>query len=327
MRIVSLLPSATEIVAMVGLADQLVAVSHECDYPPDAVAGKPRLTKSAIPKDLDPFEIDAQIAERIHSGKSLYLLDEKLLDKLSPDVIFTQELCDVCAVSYSAVKDAACRLSTDPRVVSLEPSSLGGILDNVRTVGKVAHVAERAEKLIASLQARLDRVGEKTRGVSHRPRVYAMEWLNPPYNAGHWVPEMVSLAGGIEVLGHLGKPSTRVTWDAIIASQPEYIFLMPCGHTLDQIVGTDGRSPLLEATPLPEAWWDLPAVRNGNVFGMDSTSYYSRPAPRVVDGVEILAGILHPEIFSAPSPSAARRIETMHVHVQERPDIGTSTPT
>ncbi len=313
MRIVSLLPSATEIVAALGLLDDLVAISHECDYPPDAVAGKPRLTKSAIPANLDQSEMDAMVSERLHRGESLYLLDEKLLDELAPDVIFTQELCDVCAVSYSTVRDAACRLSTDPRVVSLEPSSIAGILDNVRSVGEIARVPERAEELIASLQTRLARVEGKTRGVLQRPRAYAMEWLNPPYNAGHWVPEMFELAGGNELLGYKSKPSVRLTWDRIIASQPDFIFLMPCGYPLDQIVAENGSSPLLEATPLPDAWWELPAVRNRNVFAVNSTACFSRPAPRVVDGVEILAGILHPELFPAPARDAARRVETMRV--------------
>lgn len=308
MRIVSLLPSATEIVAALGLGDQLVAISHECDYPPDVVANKPRLTKSALPKNLDQYELDAIVSQRLRGGESLYLLDEKLLNELAPDVIFTQELCDVCAVSYSTVRDAACKLSTDPRVVSLEPSSIAGILDNVRTVGEIAGVRERAEKLIASLESRLERVKEKTRGVSHRPRAYAMEWLNPPYNAGHWVPEMFEIAGGNELLGYKGKPSVRLIWEQIAASQPEFIFLMPCGFTLDQIVDSNERSAMLEATPLPDAWWDLPAVRGGNVFAVSSNSYFSRPAIRVIDGVEILAGILHPELFPAPSPNAARRV-------------------
>ncbi len=308
MRIVSLLPSATEIVAALGLADQLVAISHECDYPPQAVAGKPRLTRSALPKDLSQYELDAIVSQRIKGGESLYLLDEKLLEELAPDVIFTQELCDVCAVSYSTVVNAACKLSTDPRVVSLEPTSIAGILDNVRTVGEIARVPECAEKLSASLQARLARVEEKTRGVSNRPRAFAMEWLNPPYNAGHWVPEMFSRAGANEILGFAGKPSVRLTWDQIIASQPEYILLMPCGYYLDGIVDAEGRSPLLEETPLPDGWWDLPAVRNGNVIAVDSNSYFSRSGPRIIDGVELLAKIFNPEIFGEPATNAARRV-------------------
>jgi len=308
MRIVSLLPSATEIIAALGLADQLVAISHECDYPTEAVTGKPRLTRSALPKDLSQYELDAVVAQRIHGGESLYLLDEKLLAELAPDVIFTQKLCDVCAVSYSTVVNAACKLSTDPRVVSLEPTSIADILDNIRTVGEIARVPARAEQLSAALQARLARVEEKTRGVSNRPRGYAMEWLHPPYSAGHWVPEMLARAGANEILGCAGKPSVRLTWDQILAAQPEYILLMPCGYYLDDIVDAAGRSPLLEETPLPAGWWDLPAVRNGNVIAVAANAYFSRPGPRIIDGVELLAKIFHPEIFGEPAASAARRL-------------------
>ncbi len=305
MRIISLLPSATEIVAALGLADQLVAISHECDYPADAIAGKPTLTRRAIPLDLSQYEMDAAVAERLKRGESLYLLDEKLLDGLAPAVIFTQELCDVCAVSYSTVRDAACRLTTDPRVVSLEPTSIAGILDNIRTVGEIAGAPERAHQLIEELEQRLARVEERTRHVSSRPRCYAMEWLNPPYNAGHWVPEMFSIAGAEELLGNAGKPSVRLTWDAVIASQPDYIFLMPCGSTVETIKRD------LATIPFPDAWWELPAVQQGNLFAVNATAFFSRPGPRVVDGVELLAGVLHPEIFPSPSPQDAVRVKIL----------------
>src|SRR5574341_805940 len=311
MRIVSLLPSATEIVAALGLVDQLVAISHECDYPPDAISGKPTLTCSAIPLGLSQYEMDAAVAERLKHAESLYLLDEKLLDELAPDVIFTQELCDVCAVSYSVVRDAACRLSThprkkrgaSPRVVSLEPTNIAGILDDIRTVGEIVGVLERADKLIAESKQRLARVEERTRHVSSRPRCYAMEWLNPPYNAGHWVPEMFSIAGGTELLGNAGKPSVRLTWGAVIASKPDYIFLMPCGFTVETIKRD------LAMISFPDAWWELPAVQHGNLFAVNATAYFSRPGPRVVDGVELLAGVLHPEIFTPPPSQDAQRVE------------------
>jgi iron complex transport system substrate-binding protein len=304
MRIISLLPSATEIVAALGLGDQLVAISHECDYPLDALAGKPTLTRSALPLDLSQYEMDAAVAEHLRRGESLYLLEEKLLDELAPNVIFTQELCDVCAVSYSTVRDAACRLSSDPRVVSLEPTTIDGILDTIRTVGEIACVPDRAEKLIGSLRQRLARVEEETHRLPERPRAYAMEWLNPPYNAGHWVPEMVTLAGGIEVLGTAGKPSVRLTWETVIAAQPEYIFLMPCGYTVETVKRD------LATIPFPDEWWELPAVRHGNLFAVNATAYFSRPGPRVVDGVELLAGLLHPDCFPAPAAPDAQRVKT-----------------
>ncbi|MBI3740560.1 MAG: cobalamin-binding protein [Chloroflexi bacterium] len=303
MRIVSLLPSATEIVAALGLANQLVGISHECDYPPEVVAGKPILTRSAIPPGLSQSEIDATVAERLKRGESLYLLDEDLLNELQPDLILTQELCTVCAVSFATVRDAACKLASDPRVVSLEPTNLAGILENIRTVGELTRTADRAEKFIASLQQRLDAIQEKTRHVSHRPRAYAMEWLNPPYNAGHWVPEMVSLAGGVEVLGRIGEPSARLTWEQVIASQPECIILMPCGYTVAMI------QKEIATIPFPDGWWGIPAVRNGNLFAVNATAYFSRPGPRVVEGVELLASLFHPQLFSAPSHENAERIE------------------
>ncbi|MCI0605566.1 cobalamin-binding protein [bacterium] len=308
MRIVSLLPSATEIVAALGLADQLVAISHECDYPPEAVAGKYRLTRSALPKDLSQYELDAIVSQRIRGGESLYLLDEKLLQELAPDVIFTQELCDVCAVSYSTVVNAACKLSTDPRVVSLEPTSIEGIFDTIRAVGQIAGLSERAEETIAALRQRLARVQKKTQDNSPRPRAFAMEWLDPPYNAGHWVPEMFSIAGAQEILGCAGKPSVRLTWDQIIASQPEYILLMPCGYSLTDIVDAEGCSPLLKSISFPDGWWDLPALQNGNVIAVNANSYFSRSGPRIVDGVELIAKIFHPEILGEPAKTDARRI-------------------
>jgi iron complex transport system substrate-binding protein len=306
MRIASLLPSATEIVGALGLADQLVGISHECDYPPAVVAGKPILTRSAIPASLSQEEIDAMVTARLGRGESLYLLDEALLEELAPDVILSQELCDVCAVSSSTVRAAVCRLSSDPRVVSLEPSSIAGILDNIRTVGDIAGVPARAEKLITVLNQRLRSVEEKTQHVVTRPRVFAMEWLTPPYNAGHWVPEMVARAGGIEVLGNNGKPSVRLRWEQITAAQPEVVLLIPCSYDVERTQRE------LDTISFPDAWRDLPAVHDGNVFALNGPAYFSRPGPRVIDGVQVLAGLFHPESFPTPTPEDARRVELTH---------------
>ncbi len=306
MRIVSLLPSATEIVAALGLENNLVGISHECDYPPEAIAGKPILTRSAIPSGLTPEEIDTLVSERLRHGESLYLLDEALLSELQPDIILTQELCDVCAVSSKTVRDAACRLASDPRVVSLEPTNIEGILENIRTVGELAGVPQRAEPLIKHARQRLARVVECGREVSSRPRVYCMEWLTPPYNAGHWVPEMVSLAGGIELLGNAGKPSVRLTWEQIIASRPDCLLLMPCGYTVETILRE------LATIQWPEGWWQIPAVQNGKIYALNATAYFSRPGPRVVNGVELLAGLFHPDRLPSPPPEDAQVIPIHH---------------
>jgi iron complex transport system substrate-binding protein len=309
MRIASLLPSATEMVAALGLADQLVAVSHACDYPPDVVINVPILTRSAIPAGLSQPQVDAAVAERIRRGESLYLLDEELLEGLAPDVILTQELCTVCAVLAATVRDALCRLPHDPRVVSLEPTTIADILDTIRTIGEIAGVPQCAGHLIASLRQRLERVAEQTRRSATCPRVFAMEWMLPPFSAGHWVPEMVALAGGTELLGCVSAPSARLAWDAITTAQPECIILMPCGYTVET---TQRELPELPAIPFPDVWWELPTVHNGNLFAVDATAYFSRPGPRVVEDVELLAALLHPEMYPAPAPRDAQQVQLIH---------------
>lgn len=302
MRIVTLLPSATEVVAALGLDDELVGISHECDYPPALVANKPIITQSAIPHGLSAQETDQLVSEKIHRGESLYTLDFDLLESLKPDFIITQELCEVCAVSAPIVRDVACRLSSMPQLVSLEPTKIAEIFDNLRTVANVAGVPERAEQAIARLNARLDQITMRLRETLSRPRVYCMEWLLPPFSGGHWVPEMVAYAGGVEMMGETGEKSRRLEWDAILAAQPEYLFLMPCGYNVEMIERE------LMTTNFPPQWWQLPAVQNGNVFAVNANSYFSRPAPRVVEGIEILAALLHPDLFPTPSPLDARRV-------------------
>jgi len=286
MRIASLLPSATEIVCALGLADCLVGVSHECDYPADVVAELPKLTRSVVPSGLASLEIDAEVSARLRRGESLYTVNEEQLAALQPDVIITQELCDVCAVNFSQVQALAARMPGQPKVVSLTPPNLEGIFEDVRSVAQVLGVPERGERLIANLRARLNAIQHSVEG-RPRPRVFALEWLDPPFAAGHWVPEMIALAGGAEVLGQAGEKSFRVTWEQVAAAQPEVIILIPCGYSREQAQAE------WDALPKPALWDELPAARMGRVYALDANSYCSRPAPRVVEGIEALACVIH----------------------------------
>ncbi len=291
MRIASLLPSATEIVCALGLADQLVGVSHECDYPPDVVCDLPRLTYSTLPPGLSSAEIDAEVSARLRRGESLYRVDERLLAALQPDIIITQALCDVCAVAFGDVCHVAANLPGNPRVISLTPPGLQAIFEDVRVVATALGVAERGERLVTRLRARVERVAEAVqRHVTYRPRVFAMEWLDPPFAAGHWVPEMIALAGGNEVLGIAGRPSFRLTWDQVIAARPEIVLLIPCGYD------ADAARREWERLPKPPGWETVPAARNGRIYPFDANSYCSRPAPRVVEGIEQLARLFHPDL-------------------------------
>jgi iron complex transport system substrate-binding protein len=300
MRIVTLLPSATEVVAALGLGDHLVGISHECDYPRDVVANKPVVTRSALPPGLSAAEIDQVVRERIHRGESLYALDYELLDALKPDLIITQELCEVCAVAAPLVRAAVCRLARVPQIISLEPTTVEGIFETVRTVAAAAGVSPRAERVIADLRARLANIARRLRAVRTRPCALALEWLLPPFSAGHWVPEMIAYAGGREMLARAGEKSRRVDWASVLRAQPEYLFLMPCGYNLAMIERE------LAQQVFPSEWWDLPAVRQGKLYALDANSFFSRPSPRVVEGIEILAGILHPDLFPPPPDTDAR---------------------
>lgn len=289
MRIASLLPSATEIVCALGLADCLIGVSHECDYPADVVAGLPKLTRSAIPHGLSSAEIDAAVSERLRRGESLYLLEGETIEALQPNLLITQELCDVCAVSYNDVCNLARWLPNNPPVIALTPPDLLGIFADIRTIATATGMTARGEEFITHLQARLTAVESAVAG-RPRPRVFGLEWLDPPFAAGHWVPQMIALAGGEEVLGRAGEKSFRVTWDQVIAAQPEVILLMPCGYS------QEAAQREWDALPKPAGWESLPAVQQGCVYALDANSYCSRPAPRVVDGVAQLARLFHPEV-------------------------------
>ena len=302
MRIVSLLPSTTEIVCALGLDDALVGITHECDYPA-SVVDKPRLTASRISQEtMSSKEIDHAVRSQLDGHGSIYDLDEVSLRALNPDLILTQELCDVCAVSYRTVERAARMFETDVRVVSLEPNTIGDIFENIRLVGELTARKGEAARLIDDLTRRLDRIKELTARIDHRPRTLMLEWLEPAFAPGHWVPEQVAIAGGDPGFGQAGRPSTTTTAEEICAYAPEVVVLIPCGYYKEDILRQ------LPNANLPDGWKDLPAVRNGEVWATDATSYFSRPGPRVVDGVEILARILHPDVFGPPTEDQAVRV-------------------
>ncbi len=302
MRIVSLLPSSTEIVCALGLEDELAGITHECDYP-SSVAGKPRLTASRISHEsMTSVEIDHAVRSQLDGHGSIYDLDEARLRDLKPDLILTQELCEVCAVSYKTVERAARAFEADVKVVSLEPNTIEDILANIRLVGELTNRAPKADELITALAARLEVVRSKTDAITTRPRTLMLEWLEPPFAPGHWVPEQVALAGGDHAFGQAGQRSVTTNADEIRAYSPEVIVLIPCGYYKEDILRQ------LPNTSLPEGWNELPAVKAGQVWATDATSYFSRPGPRVVDGVEILAKILHPDIFGSPTDDEAIRV-------------------
>jgi iron complex transport system substrate-binding protein len=298
MRIVSLLPSATEIVCALGLADSLVGVTHECDYPP-AVKGKPVLTASRIHAvGLSSAEIDHAVSTRLGGHQSLYTLDEERLRALRPDLVLTQELCDVCAVSYAEVQEAARVLDIGARVVSLEPTTLEEVFGTIALVGRLTGRAAQATELVASLRAKVAAVRDRLSSGTPRRRVWVCEWLDPPYSAGHWVSAQVEIAGGQEVFQRVGLPSTRVAPEDIVRRAPAIIILAPCGFHVDEVEREARRVAFFPG------WDGLPAVKAGEVWAVDASSYYSRPGPRLVDGIGLMARILHPDVFGAPDPRA-----------------------
>lgn len=292
MRICSLLPGATEIVYALGLENDIVGVTHECDYPADAQY-KPILVKSAIDsKRMDSHEIDRKVGEILQGGNYLYAIDRQAFRQSAPDLILTQGLCEVCALDYNEVARAAAELPHKPEILSLNPHSLAEVFADILRVGVATNRLLVAQALVSDLQARVDRVKIPSSG--RRPRVVCLEWFEPLYVAGHWVPEMVSFAGGDDALARAGEPSRKVAWQEIIAARPEVIFLMPCGF--------DARRAVKEATPLRAlpGWNDLPAVKSNNVFALNGSAYFSRPGPRLVNGLEILAHLIDPTKATLP---------------------------
>jgi iron complex transport system substrate-binding protein len=291
MRIVSLLPSATEILFALGLGDDVVGVTHECDYPPEAQT-KPILTRSRLAPDLSSGEIDTAVSAEIESpAHSLYTIDRDVLAALAPDLIVTQALCEVCAVAYDEVLDAVRGLEKKPAVLNLEPTSLDETLRCIEQVGDATGRQPEAEALVTSLRARVDDVRKRAEAATARPVVGFLEWIDPLFCGGHWNPELVEIAGGRDPLGRRGQDAVRIEWEAFRAIQPEVIVISCCGFSEER---TRQDLPIIEAQP---GYSDLPAVRAGRVHVVDGAAYFSRPGPRLVDSLEVLAGFLHPDHF------------------------------
>jgi iron complex transport system substrate-binding protein len=305
-RIVSFLPSATEMVYALGLEDRLVGVTHECDFP-SSVKQKPVVVRSAVPVEtMAEPEIDKAVSERIDAGLSVYQVDETLLRTLAPDLILVQDLCDVCAPSGNEVSRALKVLSARPDIVHLSPKSLAGIFQNVQDIGNAAGCPETAEQWVRKSSENLQKITAVTRQLPSRPRVFCMEWLDPLYCSGHWVPEMVQIAGGTDELSRRGSDSVQVSWDAVRRWAPEVLIVMPCGCHLSKVLELASK---LASLP---GWSELPAVQTGQVFAVDASSYFARPGPRIVQGVELLAHLIHPEAFAWRGPVDAYRKLDMH---------------
>ncbi len=299
MRIVSLLPSATEIVYALGLGDQLVGVTHECDWPPEATT-KQVVSYSTLPPAAAPAEVDRLVSASIGSGEPIYGLDAVAIRDLRPELVLAQDLCAVCAVPSGHVQEALEVLGCPATVVSLDPRNLEEVFDCIAQVGDATGATKRAGRLVESLRGRLEAVGDAVGGAvggGRRPRTFALEWSDPPFNGGHWVPGMIRQAGGEPVLASEGSDSVRLEWGDIAAAEPEVVVFMPCGYGID--AATEEGKGLLERPELASA---------GAVFAVDASAFFSRPGPRLVDGVELLAGALHPGSVAPPSRHAIQRL-------------------
>lgn len=294
MRIVSLLPSATEMVCELGLGPQLVGVTHECDYPP-FVRQLPKVTRTLIPHDADSRTIDALVRERLRHQRALYTLDLPTLMRLQPDLIITQALCDVCAVAEAEVAEAACQLPGRPQVVNLEPMRLDEVFASLRLVAQAAGVPDRADTAIARLTDRVARIQARSDSVRYRPRTVLLEWIDPPFCSGHWSPELVRLAGGIEIIGREGIPSRTMSWEEVVSADPDVLIIACCGFSVERT---------LRDLPILASYCgfdSLTCVRANQVYVIDGHAYFNRPGPRLVDSLEILAHALHPDLHPLPS--------------------------
>ena len=301
MRIVSLLPSATELAFSLGLGDDVVGVSHECDYPAEART-RATVVHCAIPlDDLTAAEIDGAVSTQLRVGDSIYTIDTELLRALGPDLILAQDLCEVCAPSGNETERAIAALDRTPRVLTLAPRTLREIQENLRQLGEVTGRLEVAQTLIESQRERLERVAREVDGAPRR-RVFFLEWIDPMFCGGHWVGEMIECAGGHDALARRGGDSVRVSWDQVGTWAPEVLIVAPCGAHLES--ATQQARELLEQT----RWSEIPAVQAGEVYAVDASSYFARPGPRVFDGIEVLANILHPDRVPERVPGAASKL-------------------
>lgn len=311
-RIVSLLPSATEMIYALNLQDRLVAVTHECDFPEEA-RSKPVAVRSALDlSSLSPAEIDRAVSDSLRSGRDLYRIDYDLLRSLSPDLIIGQALCDVCAVPSSKMSEIISSLDFRPELLDMSPTTIGGILRNIMDLGRVTGKEGSARALTLKLQARIAAIQRTTRNYSSRKRVFFMEWVDPVYCGGHWVPQMIEIAGGVDGLSCKGRPSVRMRWEDVLSYNPEVLIVASCGRHVPEIL----REANILAR-LPELN-SLDAVRNSEVYAVDASSYFARPGPRIVQGIELLAHILRPDLFQCHESSAYSKMQLNALLVEGR---------
>ncbi len=308
MRICSLLPSATEVIALLGLSNELVGISHECDYPP-SVRGVPIMIEPMIPHHgLASVDIDRQVSQLVASGQRLYRLKDHLLRQTQPDLILSQDLCHVCAVTPDQLHDALCSLNHQPTVLTLNPRTVHDVIDDVVRIGDAAGRPAAGQLLATQLRDRLDTIQIRVQGLSQRPRVVCIEWLSPLYVAGHWVPEMVQLAGAQDALSQPGSPSRIVTWDEVLSAAPDVLIVMPCGFSVERT-----HTELFQLMQQPGQWRLSPALAE-HTYLVDASSYFSRPGPRLIDGIELLAAILHPSDPDHIHESMACRLGPLPIH-------------
>ena len=308
MRICSLLPSATEVIALLGLSDELVGISHECDYPP-SVRNVPIMVEPVVsPHGLASAEIDRQVSQLVASGQRLYRLNDQLLRQAQPDLILTQDLCHVCAVTPDQLHSAIGSMPRQPTVLTLNPSGVQDVIDDVVRVGDAVNRSAEGSRIAAQLRDRLNAVQARVQSLSQRPRVICIEWLSPLYVAGHWIPEMVQLAGGQDVLAQPGSPSRMVTWDEVLAAAPDVLIVMPCGFSVERT-----HRELCQMMQQSDQW-RLSSELAQHTFLVDASSYFSRSGPRLIDGIELLAALLHPSDHAHIDKSMARRLGPLPTH-------------
>ncbi len=308
MRICSLLPSATEVIASLGLSNELVGISHECDYPP-SIRHLPIMVEPVIPPHgLASADIDTRVRQLVASGQRLYRLKDQLLRQAQPELILSQDLCHVCAITPDQLQDAISSMPQQPTILTLNPSSVLDVINDVVRIGDAAGRSAEGHRLAAHLHDRLDAVHRRLQTISHRPRVVCIEWLSPLYVAGHWIPEMVQRAGGLDVLAQPGNPSRVGTWDEILAADPDVLIVMPCGFSVKKT-----HTELLQLMQHPDQWRLSPALTE-HTYLVDASSYFSRPGPRLIDGIELLATILHPSDHDHIHESIACRLGSLPIH-------------